>query len=120
MIEVMDIVAIRHDEIYPPKEKYNVCISQGLFFVINSNDRKIYRPSLKIRQADYRFLRQDSYLCCSRLFEYGTIDSYRKLGVLSKQTAQQIIETVDSARTLTPEQIDGIKSSLRNKIGQLP
>ncbi|MEN8216484.1 MAG: hypothetical protein ABFS56_08925 [Pseudomonadota bacterium] len=74
--------------------------------------------SLKIRQADYRFLRQDSYICCSRLFEYGT--SYRKLGVLSKQTAQQIIETVDSARTLTPEQIDGIKSSLRNKIGQLP
>ncbi|MEN8216483.1 MAG: hypothetical protein ABFS56_08920 [Pseudomonadota bacterium] len=54
MIEVMDIVAIRNDEIYPPKEKYNVCISQGLFFVINSNDRKIYRPSLKINAIKLR------------------------------------------------------------------
>jgi len=58
----MEIVAIRNDEIYPPKEKYNVCISQGLFFLINSNDRKIYHSNLKIRQADYRFLRQDSYI----------------------------------------------------------
>lgn len=112
MIEVMDIVAIQNNEIYPPKEKYNICIHPGWFFVINSNDRKIYRPNLKIRQADYPFLRQDSYICCSRVFEYDTIDRYRKLGVLSKQTVQEIIEILDSARTLTPEQIHCIKNSL--------
>jgi hypothetical protein len=119
MIEVMEIVAIQNDEIYPPKEKYNVCIYPDWYFVINSNDRKIYRPNLKIQQAGYPFLRQDSYICCSRVFAYDAINTYRKLGVLSKQTAQEIIETVDSVRTLTSEQIDCIKSSLINKVSQL-
>jgi hypothetical protein len=118
MIEVMEIVAIPNEEIYPPKEKYQVCVGQNWFFLINSQARKIYRPHLKICQIDYHFLRQDSYICCSRLFEYSAIAHYRKLGVLSKSTAQGIIETLDSARTLTPEQIDKIKESLRSQIGE--
>jgi hypothetical protein len=116
MIEVMEIVAIQNKEIYPPKEKYHVCVYQNWFFLINSHARKIYRPHLKIRQTDYRFLRQDSYISCSRIFEYATIDNDRKLGVLSKSTAQEIIATLDSARTLTPEQIDRILESLKSKI----
>jgi hypothetical protein len=114
MIEIMEIVAIQNEEIYPPKEKYHVCVYQNGFFLINSQARKIYRPHLKIHQTDYRFLKQDSYICCSRIFEYPTINHYRKLGILSKSTAQGIIETLDSARTLTPEQIDKIKESLRS------
>jgi len=116
MIEVMEIVAIQNEEIYPPKEKYHVCVYQNWFFLINSYARKIYRPHLKIRQTDYRFLRQDSYISCSRIFEYATIDNDRKLGVLSKSTAQEIIAILDSARTLTPEQIDSIKESLKSQI----
>jgi len=116
MIEVMEIVAIQNEEIYPPKEKYQVCVYPNWFFLINSQARKIYCPHVKIAQTDYRFLRQDSYICCSRIFEYATIDNSRKLSVLSQSTAQEIIATLDSARTLTPEQIDCIKESLKSKI----
>lgn len=112
MIEVMDIVAFQNNEISPPKEKYHICIRNGWFFVINSSERKMYRPHLKILQTDYSFLRQDSYICCSRIFIYDTIDPYRKLGVLLKPTVQQILQTVESANTLTPEEKDYIKDSL--------
>jgi hypothetical protein len=117
MIEVLDIVAIQNDEVLPPKEKYHVCIHEEWFFVINSNARKMYDPHLKIQQLDYTFLRQDSYICCSRIFSFSQ-PKYRKLGILSPSTAQDIIQTVESALTLTLEEKDDIKKSLSNRINE--
>jgi hypothetical protein len=70
-------------KVFRRKTLTSICVYQNWFFLINSYARKIYRPHLKIHQTDYRFLRQDSYISCSCIFEYATIDNDRKLGVFS-------------------------------------
>ena len=75
---------------------------------------------MKIHQTDYRFLRQDSYICCSRIFEYATIDHYRKLGVLSKSTAPEIIATLNSARTYPVTQVEIIIEQQATQVAQAP
>ena len=40
MIEIMEIVAIQNEKVYPSKEKYHVCVYQNWFFLINSQAEK--------------------------------------------------------------------------------
>lgn len=107
----------------PPKEKYVVLVhldDEPLIFVVNSKIHQfiVSRPDLnrcqvKLNADDYPFLSHDSYLDCSNPITEMTrneivgqvrSDLDRIIGVLNDITLAEVIEVVNSARTISQDQ----------------
>jgi len=72
-MRVGDIYLVENGDIYPPKKKFSicVCVSEGYFLLINSENRAMYKCT-PILKADHSFLSYDSFIGCSRFFRYTT------------------------------------------------
>lgn len=72
-MRVGDIYLVENGDIYPPKKKFSicVCVREGYFLLINSENRTMYKctPILKV---DHSFLSYDSFIGCNRFFRYTT------------------------------------------------
>jgi len=66
--QISEVYIIDVSKILPHcKTKYCICITTGInkYFLINSENRKMY-DTFKINVSDYSFLKQDSYVGCSK------------------------------------------------------
>ena len=116
-IEAGGIYLIYNDDVNQPKAKFSVCVCvhERWFFLINSEDRKIY-DCIPIYKADYGFLKHDSFISCSRKFIYS-LDRLRASkfqGLISQKSATEIISKVKSSKTLERGAIKQIIESLDN------
>lgn len=109
MIQLGDVYLVLNDEITPAKQKLSVCVcvAPELFFLINSENRKIYDCVLASKK-DNACLKYDSYVSCSRTFAYPSKRLNKKLGRLSPSTLAAIREKVKSSEILEQKVIDAI------------
>lgn len=108
-----DVVWVYHRDIYPQKHKMDVCVcaERGWFFLINSENRKIY-DCVPILKAHHRFLKHDSFVSCSRVFAPQKSELGKKIGTISCVVMQEMLERVQVSETLEQEKIDVITRSI--------
>jgi hypothetical protein len=70
LLNAGDIIHAFIEDIYPPKNKYLLCVHpvKRLFLMINTEDREIYR-CISIKSSDYSFLKgKDRFISTNKFF----------------------------------------------------
>ena len=114
----------------PPKDKFVALLCPGmdfLVFVINSRIHPFIsaRPKLlacqvRLKAADYSFLKHDSYLDCSQVIALADVQVREQLSNdmsrigdrLTTVTSEQIICAVQNAPTISPKHKHMIETAL--------
>ena len=91
-MRVGDIYLVENGDIYPPKKKFSicVCVREGYFLLINSENRAMYKCT-SILKADHPFLSYDSFIGCNRFFRY-TAQQLEKAKYCDRLTHKELIE----------------------------
>ena len=108
-------------QVTPQKEKCHVCVTDNGFFLINTDNRKMYE-CIPILAVNYPFLNgQDRYVSCSRLFlytsPYGIKDNKCPL---RREDVQAMRDKVEKSHILEQEHIDKILLALDNWLNTQP
>lgn len=108
-----DVFWVYHNDVYPQKHKMDVCVcaQRGWFFLINSENRKMY-DCVPILKAHHRFLKHDSFVSCSRVFAPEKGELGKKIGTISREVMQEMLVRVQVSETLEQEKIEMITMSL--------
>lgn len=120
MLEVGDVFYVYNTKVVPPEHKYSVlvCVSQKLFLLINTKNRKIYQ-CLPVSQSANTYLKYDSYISCNRTFRYtlDQLDEKNKVGRLDLQTLKRLYAHIQqNVNTLPPAEKNEILTELNNFI----
>lgn len=96
-----DIYLVENGDIYPPKKKFSicVCVREGYFLLINSENRAMYKCT-PILKADHSFLNYDSFIGCNRFFRY-TAEQIRNAKPCGRLTFKEIRALRDHLETLS-------------------
>lgn len=107
MPKIGDVILYFNEDIFPQKRKYAVCVYstssyQGKIglLLINSKNRKDYHCVGPFYKREYKFLKWDSYVSCSRLFEMSPIQIEKIVGYMCKEDMGRIYEKVKTSKTL--------------------
>lgn len=103
-----DVVRVFDRQTRPPKPKRLICIVPDMQFFLRLNSEPKYRPNHPVLAADSNFLRHDSYVELRqfiRPFAYD-IQQAEKLGELTRQQAENIIEAVKQSKALSQDHKD--------------
>lgn len=116
--EVGDILRIFNREVVPPHDKYSLCVrvKPNLFFLINSENRKMYN-CIPISEKNYSFLKHDSHIACNRTFSYSLSDlkGSEIIGHLNISDLRVLYEhLIKNVKTISPNEKTQILESLEN------
>lgn len=118
--EVGDIVKVYNRDVNPPHKKYSLCVhvKPNLFFLINSENREMYK-CIPILEKDYHFLEHDSNIACNRTFSY-TLDDLRGceiIGRLKISDMKSLYEhLIENVKSLSPQEKSQILDALEDMI----
>ncbi len=106
-LKVGDVVLYFNKDILPTKKKLAVCVYNNFncnkkvgLLLINSENRKMYHCAGPFQRIRYRFLRLDSYVSCSRLFEVYFTQVEKIVGSMNEEDMGKIYENVKTSKTL--------------------
>lgn len=107
-LDVGDVIHNYVSEIYPPKNKFLMCIlsEDWHFLLINTLNRPMYE-CVELNKDDYAFLKGKSrYVSCSRLFRLtdDNIQNIKRVGSINIDDIHKIYEQIRCSRQLTPYQ----------------
>ena len=115
MFDIGTVIYLYTDKIFPPKNKYMVCVSLGkCFLCINTENRKMYE-CLKIEKKHNPYLKYDSYIACNTLFKFEPweIKSSQRVGSLGYKDLKALYDHIKNhVRTLSRVDKDRILASL--------
>jgi hypothetical protein len=114
MMQTGDVFWAFIEEIYPPKPKMGVCVcvESRWFFLISSENRKMY-DCIALLRDQHPFLKHDSFLSCSRVFTPDNRHMGKKIGQISQEVMQRLYERVEASEILETQKIVKILASLR-------
>jgi len=119
--EVGDVFLIPNNAIYPPNKKFSICVcaANNLFFLINSENREKY-DCIAITRSDNSFLQHDSFVSCSRVFNYHifVIKKSKFIGAISNADLTRIVDKVASSEVLSENKIGLITKNLNTRLNR--
>jgi len=119
-VQVGTIIKAFNKKIKQPYQKYHlcVCVSNGLFFFINTDSRDRYPPSLEIKQPVYTFLNHDSYISCNETTNLSDIkeENLQVVGRLKKKQAEELMDLIKREGVFSKIKEDKILQSLEEYI----
>jgi len=112
-IRYADVIYTFVEEIYPSGYKFLVCINEELdyFLLINSLNREIYE-CVEISVGEYRFLKYDSFVSCSRFFKLAqeSLVISKIVGRINLEDMQRIYDKIQISNKWLTRQKTQIKS----------
>lgn len=109
-----EVVRVLDRQTRPPKTKRLICIVPERQFFLRINSEPKYRPNHPIFAADSNFLSHDSYVELRqfiRPFAYD-IEQAEKLGELTQQQVEDLIEAVNQSKVLSQDHKDMVVEHL--------
>ena len=119
--DIGSVYLFKQHSIYPPKYKMHLCVHKeeqaAWFFLINSENRVGYHCTEALLASRYAFLKHNSFISCSHIFqEFSNNPTIKLLGYLDQEDLQKVLEKTKTAKTLSPQDKQMISSALLPKI----
>ncbi|MCL1957502.1 MAG: hypothetical protein FWF63_09285 [Fibromonadales bacterium] len=98
--KISEVYIIDVSKILPHCEtKYCICITTGInkYFLINSENREMY-DTFEINASDYKFLKHNSYVGCSKAHTLESNLIIKKIGNLNFNDMSKILEKIRKSK----------------------